>query len=229
MAEQLASRLEEILKSRGAALWGFADVAGLPPGNLGHFPRAVSFAFAMEPTVMAGLKNGPTREYTLLYQETNARIDSLAGELSEAIRAAGFVAKAIHSSFRSDPVNIRGDFPHKTAATRAGLGWIGRHCQLVSKQLGPWLRLGTVLCDAPLPLGRPVEKHRCGACRACVDACPAGALTGGDWRPGVDRSVLLDAAKCDLYKKTHFKAFLGGHNCGICTAACPVGQKLVKA
>jgi len=207
------------------ALWAVGDVAGLGSGELARHRAAVSFALAMDPDVMAGAAQGPTPEYARLYGETNLRLDTITRQAAELLSAAGFAARAVPSSVRSDPVNIKGEFPHKTAATLAGLGWVGRNCQLITRSLGPWLRLGTVLTDCPLPVAQPVERHYCGDCRACVEACPAGALAGGDWRPGVDRGELLDARACDAYKKAHFMDYNHGHNCGICTAACPWGQK----
>jgi epoxyqueuosine reductase len=225
---QLAGGIEQTLQKGGAALYGFADVDGLTGPRLSHFNRAVSFAMAMDPYIMAGLKYGPTREYANLYESMNQEINILAEKVEDLIIHAGHDAWAVPASVRSDPVNIRGDFPHKTAATRAGLGWVGRHCQLVTHKLGPWLRLGTVLTNIPLPPAAPVEKSFCGKCQACIDACPAGALKGGVWSPGLERAEILNAQVCDDYKKEHFFAFHGGHNCGICTSACPYGHKLLK-
>jgi epoxyqueuosine reductase len=125
-------------------------------------------------------------------------------------------------------VNIRGDFQHKTAATRAGLGWVGKNCQLLTQPWGPWVRLGTVLTDALFEPAAPVEKSLCGKFTKCIEACPAKALIGGIWRPGVERDIILDAWACDRYKKNHFHKFHGGHNCGICTQACPIGQKVLR-
>jgi epoxyqueuosine reductase len=224
----LSRNIVQTLERGGAALSGFADVEGLTGPNLPPFTRAVSFALAMDPYIMAGLKYGPTREYSKLYEEMNQKINQLGEEVEDLILSAGFDAWAVPASVRSDPENIRGDFPHKTAATRAGLGWVGRHCQLVTHELGPWLRLGTVLTGAPLPPAQPVEKSFCGKCRACIDACPANALKGGVWSPGIERAEILNAPVCDDYKKAHFFAFQGGHNCGICTSACPYGHKLLK-
>lgn len=227
---KLAAVLEEIAERHGAAALGAADLTGIaipplaaPPG----LNRAISFILAMEPEVMAGLTKGPTREYSRLYRATNERINSLSAELARALTSAGHRAWPVPASVRSDPDNIRGDFPHKTAATRSGLGWVGRHCQLVTFKLGPWLRLGTVLTDASLETGSPMEKSFCGECRACVDACPSGALSGNAWAPGVEREHILNARACDDYKKIHFMDFEGGRNCGICTAACPFGHKLL--
>jgi epoxyqueuosine reductase QueG len=220
--------IEQITASHGCLLYGYADLKGLTTGELANFHRGISFVFQMEPWVMEQLAHGPTDAYSVLYRQVNLRIDALAAELTRALNRTGHQAWALPSSTRSDPVNIRGDFQHKTAATRAGLGWVGKNCQLLTKPWGPWVRLGTVLTDAPLEPAEPIEKSLCGKCTKCIEACPAEALKGGNWRPGVERDVILDAWACDRYKKTHFHKFHGGHNCGICTQACPVGQKVLR-
>ncbi len=225
---KLEKNLAQITASHGCTLYGFADLEGITPIELSRFHRGISFIFQMEPWVMNQLAQGPTDAYSVLYRQINLRIDALAAELVRSLDRAGHQGWALPSSNRSDPVNIRGDFQHKTTATRAGLGWVGKNCQLLTMVWGPWVRLGTVLTDAPLKPGEPIEKSRCGKCTKCIDACPAEALKGGIWRPGVKRDVILDARACDHYKKTHFHRFHGGHNCGICTQACPVGQKVLR-
>ncbi len=225
---QISAQLEAILERGGAALWGFADIEGLTRRHLTEYSHAVSFALAMDPAIMASLIDGPNEPYAELYAAANVRINALSAEVEAALIGAGHAAWAVPASIRSDPGNIRGDFPHKTAATRAGLGWIGQHAQLVTFSLGPWLRLGTVLTDCLLPVDSPVERSFCGKCDACVEACPAGALHGSEWTPGLEREKIFAPAVCDEWKKTHYMAFHGGHNCGICTAACPFGQKLLK-
>ena len=220
--------IERTAASHGCTLFGYADLEVLTKGELAGFHRSISFIFPMEPWVMAQLHQGPTDAYSVLYGQVNLRIDALAAEVVRALHRTGYKAWALPSSTRSDPVNIRGDFQHKTTATRAGLGWVGKNCQLITKFWGPWVRLGTVLTDAPLEPAEPTEKSRCGKCTKCIEACPAEALKGGSWFPGVARDVILDAWACDRYKKTHFQKFHGGHNCGICTQACPVGQKVLR-
>jgi epoxyqueuosine reductase QueG len=220
--------IAQMAVSHGCSLYGFADLQGLTPLELVKLHRGISFVFQMEPWVMDQLAQGPTDAYSVLYGQVNLRIDALAAEVARALDRAGYQAWALPASTRSDPMNIRGDFQHKTAATRAGLGWVGKNCQLVTKPWGPWVRLGTVLTEAPLEPAEPIEKSRCGKCIKCVEACPAAALKGGSWGPGVERDIILDAWACDRYKKTHFNRFHGGHNCGICTQACPVGQKVLR-
>lgn len=226
--QALRVQVDRLLGQEGAAAWGVADLRGLVPAKLGDFPRAVSLALAMEPVVMASIRQGPNQVYTELYESTNQRLNHICGDLQALLRGQGHRAWAVPASVRSDPVNIRGDFPHKTAATRAGLGWVGKNCQLINRRLGPWLRLGTVLTDAPLTPNQAVEKSYCGDCTECVGACPAGALKGGTWRPGLVREEILDPAVCDAFKKTHYKNFHDGHICGICSSACPWGQKTLR-
>jgi epoxyqueuosine reductase QueG len=178
---------------------------------------------------MASIQNGPNQAYAEAYRQANDRINRQAVDLSMAIRERGWRALPLATSARTDTRNIKGDFPHKTAATRAGLGWIGRHCQLVTRAFGPWVRLGTVFTDMPMPCGPTVDRSFCGRCDQCVGACPAGALSGTEWEPGLGREKILDVTSCDQWKKDHYFEFNKGHNCGICSAVCPYGTKTLKS
>jgi epoxyqueuosine reductase QueG len=212
-------------------LWGTADLRefSTPADETGKsFPFAVSFAVPMDPHIMAGIQKGPNQAYADEYARVNALINELADNLSAELKKRGFRSRALAASERIDTKNIKGDFPHKTAATRAGLGWIGRHCQLITRKFGPWVRLGTVFTDMELPCGPPAEREHCGRCTICVDACPAGALKGAAWYPGVAREEILAANACDAWKKKHYFQFHKGHNCGICSAVCPYGLRVLK-
>ncbi|SHE46349.1 4Fe-4S double cluster binding domain-containing protein [Desulfacinum infernum DSM 9756] len=223
--------LDGWMRAQGIEWWGVADLGGLktPVDRWARsFARAVSWVVPMNPDVMMQIENGPTPAYAEEYARVNRLINSLSRDLVKEWSARGVRAQAVAASERTDAVGIRGDFPHKTAATRAGLGWVGRNCQLVTRRFGPWVRLATVFVDAELPCGPAVERDFCGRCRRCVEACPAGALKGGRWRPGIPRSRLLDARACDQWKKTHYPQYHGGHNCGICSSVCPYGRKWFK-
>jgi epoxyqueuosine reductase len=219
------------MQDQGITLWGAADLGGVntPADAAGRkFPCALSLVFPMNPEIMASIQSGPNRAYAAEYDRVNRCINELSGALASELRSLGWRARLLAAAARTDPVNIKGDFPHKTAATRAGLGWIGRHCQLVTRQFGPWVRLGTVFTDMDLPGGAPRTRSFCGRCRRCVDACPAGALKGGVWHPGLPREALLDVQACDRWKKEHYFQYHEGHNCGICAAVCPYGLKGVN-
>lgn len=223
--------LTEWMEAQEIVLWGAADLRDLstPRDETGQgFPFALSWGIPMNPRIMAGIRKGPDQAYADEYVRVNNLINELSRKIAAEIKSRGFRAGPLAASERTDAVNIRGDFPHKTAATRAGLGWVGRNCQLVTHRFGPWIRLGTVFTDLVLPCAPPVEHGFCGRCNRCVEACPAKALKGGAWYPGISREEILDARACDQWKKEHYFQYNQGHNCGICSAVCPYGLKVLK-
>lgn len=223
--------LIEWMEVHEITLWGAADLQNFstPSYQKGiQFPFAISFVIPMNPKIMDSIQKGPNQAYADEYSRVNNHINELSTTLSTEIKARGFQSLPLAASVRSDRVNIKGDFPHKTAATRAGLGWIGRHCQLITRPFGSWVRLGTVFTDIDLPCGPPIEKNFCGSCTNCVEACPAKALKGSKWYAGLAREEILDVKACDLWKKEHYFQYHKGHNCGICSAVCPYGQKILK-
>jgi epoxyqueuosine reductase QueG len=220
------------MQSRNIDLWGAANLRDFctpKDANGRRFPYAVTWALPVNPQIMVSIYSGPNQVYADEYTRLNQRINQLGKMLVKEIQDRGFQASALSASERTDKVHIKGDFPHKTAATRAGLGWIGRHCQLVTRKYGSWVRLGTVFTDMLLSFGEPVNRHYCGGCRLCVEACPANALTGSSWHPGMDRDEILIVEACDRWKKEHFFEYHHGHNCGICSSVCPYGLRILKS
>ncbi|MCK9358075.1 MAG: 4Fe-4S binding protein [Dehalococcoidia bacterium] len=223
--------LSEWMETHGISLWGTADLRGFPTPELDtgkRFPVGLSFAIPVNPQVMAGIRNGPNEAYADEYTRLNSHIDELTATLAADIRLRDFHARPLAASERTDTVHIRGDFPQKTVATRAGLGWVGRHCQLITRSFGPWVRLGAVFTDMDLPCGTPIEEGSCGRCMRCVEACPAKALKGNSWHAEIPREEMLDVQACDRWKKEHYAQYLSGHICGICSAACPHGLKTLR-
>lgn len=223
--------LTKWMEAQGITLWGSADLCSFSTPldkNGEELPYAIAWAIPMNPQIMASIQNGPNQSYADEYARVNNHINELSVALSGEIEKRGFKSSPLAASIRTDTVNIKGDFPHKTAATRAGLGWVGRHCQLITHPFGSWVRLGTVFTDLELPCGPPIERAFCGKCMSCVEACPAKALTGNAWYPGLPREEILDVRACDQWKKEHYFQYHKGHNCGICSAVCPLGLKVLK-
>jgi epoxyqueuosine reductase QueG len=225
------SWLTRWMQAHEIELWGLADLRDFatPKDDSGHrLPVAVSWVIPMGPHIMAVITQGPNQAYADEYARVNDLINELALLLADEIKSRGFQAYALAASERTDKINIKGDFPHKTAATRAGLGWIGRHCQLITRKFGSWIRLGTVFTNAAVLTGTPMERSFCGRCMCCVEACPAKALKGNAWYPGFRREKILDVAACDRWKKDNYFEYHQGHNCGICSSVCPYGRKVLN-
>jgi len=151
-------------------------------------------------------------------------MDGVVQAVDEYLRSTG-IGYFIVPAGGQDPETLLGVFPHKLAATRAGLGWIGKSSLLVTPEFGPRVRLQTILLAAGLPANEPVTASRCGTCDACVTACPYGYICNTLWQPGVDREALFSPFDCSRKREAFISTLGHKHPCGLCLLACPIGQE----
>ncbi len=177
--------------------------------------------------IILGLNYGPeTDPLTSLTQKSNATISVYArnkdyhnlikGRLKDI---AGLIARDHQADVKVfvDTAPLM----EKPLSALAGLGWQGKHTNLVSRQYGSWLFLGTILTTADL-IPTPREIDHCGTCRACLDICPTDAFT---------EAYKLDARKCISYLTIEHKGpvdidlreKMGNriYGCDDCLAICP--------
>jgi epoxyqueuosine reductase QueG len=230
--ESLNLEIEAKLKESGASLVGFADISNLPADIRDSMTSAISIAVALDASVIKNISNGPTREYYQEYNRLNELLAALCKPAVEYLESCGNKAVAIEptvSAGELDKKILETVLPHKTTATRAGLGWIGKSALLITKQYGPAVRLATVLTDAEFETGEAVNDSRCDDCHKCVEICPGGAIKGVNWAAGTQRKTIYDAfVCCKKAKELAAKVDVDAVICGLCINVCPWTQKYIK-
>lgn len=218
---EIGQRLRAFLEAgmQGAMAWLArepeirADPARLWPEARSALVTGISYAPAADPLPELMLRD---RGYISVYARNRDYHEVLKGRLKEL---AGLLAsrtrKAVKVFVDTAPVM------EKPLAQRAGLGWQGKHTNLVSRSYGSWLFLGVILTTAELPRDPPETDH-CGSCRRCLAICPTDAF------PAPYR---LDARRCISYLTIEhpgpipraLRPLLGNriYGCDDCLAVCP--------
>lgn len=222
-----AEELRKLLLKEGASIVSYSDLSQFAEGSLKH---GISIAMKIPVEVIEGIENGPTREYFDTYKELNNKGNQLARLAEEYIKGKGYQAIAQTTDVVEEYGNYRTSMPHKTVATNAGIGWIGKCALLVTKEYGSAVRLTSVLTDAPLPFGIPIKESLCGSCMECVHACPGQAVSGMNWSEYVDRDEMFNPLKCRKqarklsYERIQEEITL----CGKCIQVCPYTNRYLR-
>ena len=170
-----------------------------------------------EPTSPLALLDMPERAYIARYtlgrdyhKVMRRRLQRLADRIAADIGPFGY-----RVFVDSAPVL------EKPLAQKAGLGWIGKHTNLINKQSGSWFLLGEIYTDLPLSIDSPATDH-CGSCTACIDVCPTQAIVA---------PYVLDARRCISYLTielqgaipVEFRRPMGNRifGCDDCQLCCP--------
>ena len=148
------------------------------------------------------------RDYHKLMRK---RLQQLAGRIAEQTGDFGY-----RVFVDSAPVL------EKPLAEKAGLGWIGKHTNLINRRVGSWFFLGEIYTDLPLPVDAASTESHCGTCRACIDVCPTRAIVA---------PYQLDARRCISYLTielqgaipVEFRPLIGNriYGCDDCQLVCP--------
>ncbi len=220
-AHATRSLLERTAMDGGACCFGVASVARMKSGSselpaakeLLDFPYALSIGLRLSDSILESLVDGPTRLYAYHYRTANRELDSIALRVTNEIQRLGYDAWPVPASQIIDWERSVGHASHRWAAYHAGVGWYGRNGLIVSPAYGARVRYVTVFTDIPLRAGEPLALD-CGDCRACVAACPAGAIA--------ERREAFDLAKCREQLRFYRNQWnIGHHICGLCIKACP--------
>ncbi|MDG1007236.1 MAG: tRNA epoxyqueuosine(34) reductase QueG [Alphaproteobacteria bacterium] len=185
--------------------------------------------------IMLGVNYGPDSDPLAALQETDKGVISVYAQrrdyhdvIKKKLKA---LARAVVAQTGAEVKVFVDTAPvmEKPLAMRAGLGWQGKHTNLVSRDFGSWLFLGSVFTTLDLPPD-DTEADHCGACTACLDICPTNAFPA---------PYKIDARRCISYLTIEHKGMIerelrplmGNHiyGCDDCLAACPWNKFAQKA
>lgn len=227
----ITNSIKDELLGHGADLVGIGDLRELPPDVRENMPIGICVAVKYPANAIKGIADLPTREYSDWYHKLNERLDTLVTLGAEYLQTMGYSAIAqTRARVGNGEANNSTILPHKTVATRAGIGWIGKSALLVTEKYGSMIRLSSILTDAPLDAANPINKSKCGECMICAGACPAGAVSGKIWEFGLYCDEFFNPDKCRKTARERTIQGFGGEItlCGKCIEICPYTRRAMQ-
>jgi len=224
--------IECLLPDKKNYIVGYADLQDLIKDK--HpYRYAVIIGKKLDDAIVDATIDGPTLEYFNLLNSTNKELRRITEKISSDMNSRGIdnhpVAVGDNRERDTDyERNLRYKFSYKMAATRAGLGWIGKTDLLITERFGPRVRFTSVLTNHRFQhLGEPIGKSACGSCDICIEKCPAQAANGKLWDTSINRDEFFNAHKChDMCRRLSMARIQQDTTiCGICVSVCPFGMK----
>ena len=230
----LQNSLKKLAEEQGADLFGIADLTSVQEyicdqggESLHQFSRAISVGIRLLDSVVDKLCHHEdpfvVYAYTSLYTAVNARLNDITLLAAKRLQDYGYHAFPVPASHPFESSLLAGVISHKLVAHLAGLGWIGKSCLLITPEYGPRVRFSTILTDAPLKAGAPIDDG-CKDCIECIRICPVHAFTGKSFDPSDKREARYNARLCDEYFYKRKDKF-GEGLCGLCVYICPYGRR----
>jgi epoxyqueuosine reductase QueG len=210
--------------------YGFADLRGLLQDRYAIYSYGISILRRLDPRIIDGISDGPTREYFDHYHAINRELNDVVMQISKSLSDAGIPCEGVCATVQEHELctkTLTYPVSHKLVATRAGLGWIGKTDLLVSKRFGPRIRLASILTTHRLEVSTHIDESQCVNCAVCVAQCPAKAANGTPWNTSTHRDVYFNAFACRDYcrKITMERLNENLSICGKCVSVCPFGSK----
>ena len=208
----MAAEIKAKAKELGAGIVGICEMRDefLIEGASSPYRYAIALGFPMDREIMLEaprLKSG--REVLRVYH----RCSKLTVDLTRHIRSMGWPAEGL-------PINSSGEYLHIPIAIAAGLGELGKHGSLISKEYGSNFRLTSVVTDLPMTVDQPVDigvEDLCTRCRVCTVECPPDAIADEKrWVRGTQKWY-VDFDRCVPY-------FSDNYGCAICLEVCPFSE-----
>ncbi|PKM49041.1 MAG: epoxyqueuosine reductase [Firmicutes bacterium HGW-Firmicutes-7] len=223
------NEIKEMLFNQGASIVGFADLRDLPERVRFNLDYGISIGIRLNPKIIENIQSGPNRQYHQEYLRVNQLLDQLSSKIASILRSKGYQAMSIAATVEGmNNYDLSTLLPHKTVATKAGLGWIGKNALLITKSFGSAIRLTTVLTNIEFSSAEPIKTSLCGSCQACVEGCPANAIIGKNWHLGIPRNKIYNTFLCsDFMQKLVKKMKINNRICGQCIVSCPWTKKYI--
>lgn len=223
----IESQIQMLCHQSGVLQVGYANISHVKTQLAPVMPTAISYSIALPDGVMDQVTGGPTHTYFSTYRTVNRMLDQIGMQIAILLEKEGYKAFPIPASqsVSFEGQGYQGAFSHRLAALLGGMGFIGRNNSIIHKKVGPRLRLGTVLSQfIPVAYNSVVPAvEGCGSCLACVQSCPAKALSGASYYEGCSRESIVDVKVCSYFMHKHYQHIGRGVVCGICLAVCPYG------